>query len=279
MDISEHLKQIPTGDLFHYTNPADCIGILSNREFWATQIQFMNDSKEVLQAADVARKIISENYQNRASKKFLEHMGFSLDSMHGANTFIVSFSEHEDQLSQWRAYCSDGGVSIGFSFSGIKRLLSRNSGFRLLKCIYDDELQKHYIKEIVENAFISYESSPNDDTYSITRITSSLFHPQLLMIATSVKHKSFKEEAEWRLVGGPFTFKDPRMGWRPGKDMIIPFLKFSLGDTPPIVSACSGPARQPVDAGRSMGSLIKSQPWWAGDTVRLSRTKTPFRRQ
>lgn len=272
---TDNVCEIP--DLYHYTGPPGCIGIISGLQFWATQVQYMNDEKEVRHAADLAREIMSQKYRKRGTPALYDQMGHALDSMHGANTFIVSFSENEDQLSQWRAYCRNGGVCLGFSGSGLVETIGFNAGFKLRKCIYEEEAKIGLVEEIVEYCFSAYENSPSKDENSMNHFISNEFYPRLLLLATTLKNETFKEEAEWRLVGGPFSYKDPRFGWRPGSDMIIPYLKYSLGDDPPIVSACSGPSRQAIDAGRSMSSFLHAQPWWKADMVRLSRTKTSFR--
>jgi hypothetical protein len=50
---------------------------------------------------------------------------------------------------------------------------------------------------------------------------------QFQAFAPFLKHHSFKEEKEWRLVS-PVFFGDPRLELRPGKSMLIPYLSIDL---------------------------------------------------
>jgi hypothetical protein len=51
----------------------------------------------------------------------------------------------------------------------------------------------------------------------------------LLRIAAIMKHPSFEEEAEWRVVSPIVTdFKDPSVHFRVGAHMLVPYFKFSL---------------------------------------------------
>ena len=121
---------------------------------WATDIRYLNDATEFKYGLDVAKAVYkSLNEENIASgieesysvKSFLEH---ALSGELGSQTYIFSLSENGDLLSQWRAYCPHGGVSIGFS----KRVLegiAEQQRFKLIQCIYRIEDQKREIEQVL----------------------------------------------------------------------------------------------------------------------------------
>jgi len=47
---SKLLSQTPSAPLYHYTTQSGFMGIVSNKEIWATHTQYLNDSKEFLHA-------------------------------------------------------------------------------------------------------------------------------------------------------------------------------------------------------------------------------------
>lgn len=276
--IEQHYSKKPDCPLYHYTSPASCIGIIKNREFWATQIQYMNDAKEMQQAIDIARKIIRNEYSTKGSPDLHRLLDTQLGAEDGANTFVVSLSEQNDQLSQWRAYCPEGGVCLGFDPDKMLGLLVHNQGFKLVRCVYDEGTQHSLIREIVQKCFDEYDNLPSHDFNDVQNFVRRGFREDLKVLASSIKNHSFAEEREWRLIGGPFKFKDPTLDWRAGRDTIIPYYKFVLGDVPPLISACTGPARDPKYAHKAMISLLWGQPWYTErGQLELSETRTPFR--
>ncbi len=78
---------------------------------------------------------------NSSSTLFLEKFRDSVSQYHGARTFVVSFSENPDTLSQWRAYSRGGGYFVGFDHQQLIQQ-AKKQGFALLPCVYDENLQK-----------------------------------------------------------------------------------------------------------------------------------------
>ncbi len=74
----------------HYTSLPVLFSILDGDECWISNARFSNDSSEELLLKDMRN--IKDDY-------------------------IMCFCDSDDQLSQWRGYCHDGGASIEFYFS------------------------------------------------------------------------------------------------------------------------------------------------------------------
>ena len=113
--------------LCHYTSSKGLKGIISTGKMWATKIQYMNDGSELQHGFKQIRKEIEDQkryishgieiqdgYKKRSDKE-LDEMLFALDRIEMANICVASFTEEEDQLSQWRGYCKIGdGYALWF---------------------------------------------------------------------------------------------------------------------------------------------------------------------
>jgi Protein of unknown function (DUF2971) len=140
--------------------------------------------------------------------------------------FVASFSENPDLLSQWRAYTGGGaGFSIGFQTENI---LSRavKQHFRLVKCIYDPSIQKRIIKKLLASVCAHYVRTRE---FTLVSLRCALL---MAGVAAVLKHPSFAEEREWRIVsdymyGHPFDNKIATK-WRPGHSTLIPYTEFLL---------------------------------------------------
>ena len=80
--------------IYHYTSFKNLFNILEGDSFWASRSRFSNDATE--------DQVLGEEWIKK-------------EQYYGDN-FIICFCNHGDILSQWRGYCPQGGVSIGFRF-------------------------------------------------------------------------------------------------------------------------------------------------------------------
>lgn len=155
--LRRFLAQRPDGPLFHYTGAAGLLGIFQRKEIWATDALYMNDAEE-MRHADI---VLRQEYQARLADGALlqEDKAMFLSGLealeerqrqrNAAPTYVVSFSSHGDQLSQWRAYCQGGGFSIGFDWADLKFAVS-SSQFCLVKCVYDAGEQRDLIRACID---------------------------------------------------------------------------------------------------------------------------------
>jgi Polysaccharide biosynthesis protein/Polysaccharide biosynthesis C-terminal domain len=134
--LEEFYSQKPTVPLAHYTSASGLSGILSSKSLWATHIRFLNDSKEFVHAVGLAREYL-KTFRSRPSTTtnglLTDRLFGCLDAMLG-NTWIVSFSEDGDLLSQWRGYCPTGGYVINFQPQRLEALAGQQQRFILAKC-------------------------------------------------------------------------------------------------------------------------------------------------
>ena len=131
----EALKATPPDILYHYTSPEAALNILRSNGFWATEARYLNDPTDVFETWEIARKVQEEylkdfplgdaiDYEKKVEefaknidyrKAYLAHLYmFPVDFHKNDNVFLISLSANGDSLPQWRAYCPNGGYSLGF---------------------------------------------------------------------------------------------------------------------------------------------------------------------
>jgi hypothetical protein len=237
--------------LYHYTSQRVLLEIVRNKEVWATNIHFFNDSAEFKHALGVANVIFSKKLQADPSeheRHFLQRLPSRLEQSSRVHIFAFCMSANGDQLSQWRGYCPNGsGYSIGFEPSELKRIAERQ-GFLLAPCVYDFHVQEELVLEALEPILDEYRSavasSPANERNIIENFANqfvSLFIPRAAMI----KNASFREEAEWRLISPITPCNHPQVGVRQGISTLVPYYRLSLSNDAgqlPQVDVITGPA-------------------------------------
>lgn len=241
-DITERLySAVPQETLYHYTTFAGLIGIVERKAIWASDIRYMNDSAEMKHTVDlIAAKVGERIERGVSSRKVLSQL---LDWVSNRITrhmlFAASFRSSGNLLSQWRGYSVVGkGVSIGFDPDYIVACAGRQSS-QLGKCIYDLVEQECLIGEVldaVERLATPREAcSAEDDTRSSPDYQGifELIESDLLRIAAILKHPSFKEEEEWRIVSPVFgDYVAAPVLFREGASMLVPYIELPLTMNP-----------------------------------------------
>ena len=205
--------------LYHYTTQQGFLGILKDREIWASSILHLNDASEFRYGVDIALRAartmrMTPDAPQRV-QKVISAFQFILD------VFVASFSSNGDELGQWRAYGQHGGLSIGFDVASLRTLATRQD-YRLQKCNYDPEQHDAEIKKVIEE-MVQALPSP-EAPFSLLR--------KFMSLAPIFKHSSFKGEEEWRLFTVLPILHAKRAEFRVGKSFIVPYRKFSLAESP-----------------------------------------------
>ena len=108
---------------YHYTDINGFMGIMQNKELWATSTRFLNDKNEYIEGLLLAQKIAGDYSKTCADKekKFLNSfqrmIQDRIDKGCNQDIYSISFCECGDLLSQWRGYGKQGGVSLGFDLT------------------------------------------------------------------------------------------------------------------------------------------------------------------
>lgn len=109
------------GIFYHYTSLKTLWAILDSESLRATQARFSNDSEEIKKGAHILAEIC-RSFEKQGESNSLRAHAERLQTEDGADIdcYIVCFCGRDDILSQWRGYCRQDGVSIGFAFDQTK---------------------------------------------------------------------------------------------------------------------------------------------------------------
>jgi hypothetical protein len=248
--MNDHQAMAQKNDsyLYHYTPTDAFISVVKEQEIWASNIFYLNDSAEFHWAVELARTLLGTlitDETDAEKKRTLEVMrGYLEDVRPGAITrpvFAWCLSAQEDDLSQWRAYCPDGGVAIGFRREDLNDLaekqVEQGPGFvpNLVKSVYKREEQGQIVLASVDKAVKAAPGGRVGESMRPEEVNQyKAVFLQEILANTPIKHAGFEHECEWRLVispgpgieAGPEI--EPRLGFRSRNGLIIPFWKIAL---------------------------------------------------
>ena len=287
----------PPRHLYHYTSINGLEGILGKRSLWASQIHFLNDTQEFKYSFDIFEKVLLElrkelpvglipalgptpppsNPKELLARFYSAMKDMLLEEFVSKTPICVfSLSEKGDLLSQWRGYCSPGGgYSIGFRTELLIQFL-KTCNLYIEPCIYDEKKQEAIVKQVVSKTGQAFLESSTKDPTELQKIGEKYllqFFVELSRIASILKHPSFHEECEWRIITTPIQNKN--MSFRVRKSMLIPYFSISLkGIYPfPIDEIIIGPApeqRLPESSLRQFALQNKLN-------ISIKTSKTPYR--
>jgi hypothetical protein len=224
--LIEYYGQQPPPVLHHYTDAPGLLGIIKGRVLWATHIRFLNDAREFVHAVDIAQAYV-QRLKSQHNPVLLDSLIERLDAMPG-NTFVISFSEDGDVLSQWRGYCRSGGYSMDFDTAKLRQFAEAQR-FVLVKCTYDRTEQEQLIQNLILEAVREFPHyvPAGEVPAALTEADRARFFaaqwlfPRMQRLARAMKDPAFREEREWRLIGGLFRPLPP-LEMRPRGSLLIP---------------------------------------------------------
>jgi hypothetical protein len=219
----ERLHDSPPATLYHYSAADGLLGILEARQFWATNVRFMNDTSELAHGVRLVRAAF-DDLEREASKAKSEAEAFEIvrttildmvnDAERNTSQFAVSFCTDGNLLSQWRGYGQfGGGYAVGF-------ITARLSDFAadilpdspvdpmrlrvfLRQVIYDEDRQKELIRRWIDHLVKWAAAFPDVTAIRHAWTSESPGNTVARLIyegLVSFKHPAFAEEGEWRLI-------------------------------------------------------------------------------
>lgn len=218
--------------VYHYTSQRGLLGIVDSAKIWASGIGFLNDSEEFQYTVNLVKEVKKFKSgelnaliaNDKITDEFWGHIDRMLEYLSDKKlSYVCSFSEEPDLLSQWRAYCpSNSGYSLGFSRKDLIEL-AKKQDFRLEQCVYDRAVQLEKLTILFEKYL--GELSGRDELEESLNIAAK-FGRDMIELAPLFKNPSFKEEKEWRLVSSLIV--DTEVKFREGISTIVPFIEFDL---------------------------------------------------
>ena len=221
--------------LYHYTSLEAACSIASNKELWVTELKHLNDSSEFEYGLKLAKSV-----GDRLDVPLPVSVPWGLwNTTLSSDVYIFSLSANGDQLSQWRAYCPNGGVSIGFKRESIEAI-AKQYGYLLKQCEYKEKVQIESLEQLFKARFpdlITASSEAEHQELMFSRKgeleNDHKFMQEFVRLIATFKESSFQEEAEYRLispasgivgVGGA-----PVPEWRVARGLPIQYTKLDMG--------------------------------------------------
>jgi Protein of unknown function (DUF2971) len=232
--------------LFDYTGVNFLTRIAKTNSLWASNIYYMNDLAEVTHACDVLKNVITPDFafgnpppvEIEFIRQFNELVNTCRNTTY--NIFVFSLSEEPSLLSQWRSYMPHGkGVSIGFSGKSLQTI-TQTSDLRIAKCLYERHEDEEILRSLLDKLLTTFRQENPEPDASIAHRTQS-YHPflekfrqDLLQVLSIIRHGSFREEKEWRLISPYYaTCTIPAIKFRDGASMLVPYIELPLGESKP----------------------------------------------
>jgi hypothetical protein len=192
---------------------------------WASNLRFLNDSRELEYGLDMIRRVLKGN-DNPTVKDVLDPGLVDPNEDAAYSVYGLSFSAAVDDLSQWRAYGSGGGYAIGFPCEwGSSKTLQRfahENGCILGKVRYEQEEHRKLAQLLVGEMRTSHRPFDRmSESTAVGRETGPI-------IASLIKDPSFVKEEEWRLIG-PHARPD-EIRYRDGRTGITPYIALDLDE-------------------------------------------------
>jgi hypothetical protein len=240
--------------LYHYTDASGLLAILSSQVIWATAVEYLNDAQELVYARGVLRDALNFRLEQLPeppadlkpgdhSKRRIHRLTqvvLALDRLdYDSGVFVTCLSGRRDSPSQWRAY---GGYAIGFRASSLSKLTYEQQGppgeeaysvrrsFELHRVKYGVDEQT---TTLLQDVAAEIDDAPIAGLGAGFQGVAKL-HARALPHLAVVKHPSFEEEHEWRLVSssevwkGIASFRVGRLGLTPF--LPVPFEKEAIAE-------------------------------------------------
>jgi hypothetical protein len=228
MGIDEIVNRRVPKVLYHYTSQDGLIGIVDNKEIWATKAHYLNDSKEFEYAIDLVSELL-EGEEYLGNKK-AQDLRYRIGLVTHVNICVTSFTKNGDLLSQWRGYGTQGaGYSLGLSGAKLRKLAA-SQDFILCPVVYKKDQQVALVKEIIERWCNGEHHVVGLNPMQNTLDIKVEFEDYFAMLAPILKDPSFLEEQEWRLISPLLSCNADRFEFRAGQYSLLPYYRFSLNE-------------------------------------------------
>lgn len=285
------------GPYFHYTSLKNSLNILNcvsldesatrqlkcskyGIELYASHFLYLNDKEEFTNGLEKLLKVLKsqeKRYKNHSdivcilNEYINQYNGIksSNDSIIAGlpNHYIISFCKNGNLLGQWKFYGKDSGIAIEFDLDNCiiignkskKQELVHPTQCKLYDIVYEEDTQKQKFQE----AFSSFYKNEYNLRCSAM---------QSLMLASYMKHVSFKEEEECRLLIPLVYFPQhedescllERINYRESNGIIKPYIKVQLyrcdhKNKTPIKSITVGPGENQEQIFNALILLVNSR--------------------
>lgn len=174
-------------------------------EFWATDINFMNDATERSLFVGVLLDRV-KHFAKKQKRDLTTEQELALSRLCYDDMYVISLSDEKlsDDLNMWRGYGNNGaGVCLGFDFSKVpvsywnneKHISVLEDVYSPRKCCYDPiQIEDSLIEAVFR------ELTQDGKDYFCDTISKAAIMSRIANISPYYKHKAYISESEWRFV-------------------------------------------------------------------------------
>jgi len=236
--IESHLALLPesTGRatatlqprLFHYTTLQGFLGIVGSKMMWATNIHYLNDSEEFVYGLGYLKTEAETRAKDASAghEAVLLRVASLVDYFKQGYVYTASFAEDDDLLSQWRGYGVGGGLCLGFLVRDLQKIAER-SGFRLIKCIYEQSQKAALAKEFIDHSLTAIDATTALGNERVEELANQIV-TRYQQLACAFKDPSFREECEWRIISKFVPVDHESVKVRGTATMLVPYFEVDL---------------------------------------------------
>lgn len=263
--------------LFHYTSVDGLISILKDTKIRATAASHLNDKSEM--------KVFSSLFSAISDISGIDAERISARSrILSQYIFVFCLSAEGNILEQWRAYCPQGGFSIGFDRVQLRELAQNISG-SLVKCRYLDpitDLTPKALKGILKDTLHFGEDECNEEfDHQISEHLKDVKEDIKLVEEVSVmlehasrfKHRAFDKECEWRIRKFQPENASKEVIYRNGSFGLTPYMEFGFAKGF-IKKIYIGPRMETEFAESTLQSFLDSNDY---SDIEIAVSQIPFR--
>jgi hypothetical protein len=231
--------------LYHFTDAEGFEGIIASHNLWLSLATALNDAEEVRHSISIAKVVVADRLVNAATpyEQILigcinnptrEHFNMSFEAFE----FVLSFCAQCDKASQWLHYGRSGtGVALGFA-PELADVLAYFVEMKLMPIDYNGDSQKARIERLIDAGYRVLMRSGTPEPW-MCEAAAHLVSILMPVLAVQMKHPSFADEGEWRIVhpyllvnGNPIGSNPPNIKTRRRGATLIPYIERSFGSQP-----------------------------------------------
>lgn len=191
--------------LYHYTDLNGLKGIVENKSLWATSLQFLNDSEELLHGMECIKNALPK-FEEKIPSPDIESIIHALErysKRYLKNAYNISFCRDPELLSQWRGYANKQGVCLEFDRDELLTSLD----LECCKYEHDDVIYcakgasanaESQLRELFDSLALAHKSNHFEDYKKLNAIQYAS------RAIPFFKNIAFSEEKEYRIVVYPF---------------------------------------------------------------------------
>ncbi|MFC0452189.1 DUF2971 domain-containing protein [Rhodococcus jostii] len=282
--------------LHHYTDSQGLLGILQNRNFWATDTRYLNDTQELRhgcetmvaalrKAADQQAPAGEDAEAKEAAVARTTALRFTATALargqlfdtspHGG-AYVTCFCEGGDQLGQWRGYgANGGGFAIGFRTDALAELaheLKPQGDDKATAPLPKPQRVLYHPKDLERRCATVVEKILSFGANAAPFSAGGFDAIYICLPALAfMKHDAFQHENEWRVL--LINRTNPNLKFRSGALGVIPYVEIGF-PAHAVAEVVVGPGPHPELRKQAVEQLLDSEGY---EKVPVRLSTVPYR--